>query len=350
MRVFKDVDIISALRKITENNTVFYQTDFKYDAETLRTAAEGSHFYWMSRKSGTWLFDDRDIHIRDTYAYNTWQYYIDAEYYGVRAFAVDVRENGGGRPYGDVYELNYTGHLEEVRESSFNATTVDVTFKPTHWQERVTREIDVTEYNNNWYAVINRYGEIESVRHNIGKEDEISLAEILAAARLKREEEAVPASVAGYIKEKVKERFRDYGYTRNDMAFTTPEDAFAALKHLIPVYILYPDSTAEQAKNTVDIDNAVYAGRMLGMGGRDKKLLGFFKAGNTLADLPFSHSELSEIFRMALDRGKENIEDDGQRKAVDGIIHVLDTILFADDGREATDIEIDQELDEGMEA
>jgi hypothetical protein len=29
---------------------------------------------------------------------------------------------------------------------------------------------------------------------------------------------------------------------------------------------------------------------------------------------------------------KENIEDDRQRKAIDGIIKALDTVLFADDG------------------
>ncbi len=39
MRVFKDVDIIAALRKIVESNTFFYQTDFKYDVETLKEAA-----------------------------------------------------------------------------------------------------------------------------------------------------------------------------------------------------------------------------------------------------------------------------------------------------------------------
>jgi hypothetical protein len=52
---------------------------------------------------------------------------------------------------------------------------------------------------------------------------------------------------------------------------------------------------------------------------------------------------------MALDRGKENIGDDRQRKAVDGIIRVLDTVLFSDDGRDAMELELDNELDEGVE-
>lgn len=36
---FVDVDVIATLQKIMEHNTDFYQTDFKYDMETLREAA-----------------------------------------------------------------------------------------------------------------------------------------------------------------------------------------------------------------------------------------------------------------------------------------------------------------------
>jgi hypothetical protein len=105
MRVFKEVPIISTLRKIVENNNLFYKTDYAYDAETLGNAAEGSRFLWMSRTSGTWLFDERDVHIRDTYAYNTWQYYSDVKYYGVKAFAVEINNNEYEKPIGDIYVL-----------------------------------------------------------------------------------------------------------------------------------------------------------------------------------------------------------------------------------------------------
>jgi hypothetical protein len=52
---------------------------------------------------------------------------------------------------------------------------------------------------------------------------------------------------------------------------------------------------------------------------------------------------------MAIDKGKENIEDENDRKAVDGIIHVLDTVLFhVGDSNDAAH-EQDHELDEGLE-
>ena len=349
MRKFADVDIIGTLRKIMENNNLYYQSDFVYDAEALETAAEGERFLWMSRSSGTWLMFEHDAHIRNTHAYNTWQYYTDVKYYGVKAFAVEVTENEGGRPFGNIIELDYKKHVEEVRKNSFNAKTVEVTFRPSHRGGGSIREFDVVEYNDNWRSILDRYGQPEKISHILDIDDSRLLKKALTEIRARREAEAVPATVGSYVKDTVKERFHDYGYTRDDMAFTTPEDAYGALKHLIPVYVLHPDNTAEQIKNRGEVDDAVYAGRMFGMSSRDKKLLNFYMAGNTLADLPFSHRELSAIFHMALDRGKENIDDEQQRKAVDGIIKVLDTMLFADDGRDAAELELDRELDGGME-
>ena len=350
MRKFEDVDIITVLRKIVDNNTMFYKNDFNYDTETFKQAAEGSHFLWLSRKSGTDLYHERDAHIRNHEAHYSWQYYTDTAYYGVKAFAVEVLGNNDGRPFGNIYELNYNQHREEVRKNSFSARTVDITFKPTHTFPETTRTFDVAEYNDNSRAIVNRYGEIKSVKYNLSNEDDVRLAEILADSRRQREIDAETANAADYIREIVKKHFHDYGYTRDNMAFTTPEDAQAAIEHLIPVYILHPDNTAESAKTVADINNAVYDGRILGMGARDKRLLNFYTAGNTLANLPFSHRELSTIFHMALDRGKENIEDEQQRKAIDGIIQVLDTVLFSNDGREADEIALDRDLEnEGVE-
>jgi hypothetical protein len=349
MRVFKDVDIISALRKIVNNNNLHYKSDYEYDAETLGKAAEDSRFLWMSRTSGTWLFDERDVHIRNTYAYNTWQYYTDTEYYGVKAFAVCVNNNEYGKPIGDIYELNYNNHLEAVARSSFNAETVDITFKPTHIAPAHTHSFDVAEYNDNFRSIINRYGEAESVRHNLSTEDEALLTEILDNFKTQYEEESVPAVISDYIREMVTERFHEYGYTQDDMVFTAPDDAATALKYRIPVHVLYPDNTAERIKHRKNIAEAAYEGRMFGMNSRDKRLLNFYKAGNKLTDLPFTRDELRTIFQMALNRGKRGITDEQQRKAIDNIIHVLDIVIFSYDCINEADFFLDQELDDGIE-
>ena len=349
MRVFKDVDIIASLRKIMSHNTQFYQTDFNYDIDDFKKAAASSHFLWMSRKSGTELFNERDAHIRNHTAHNSWGYYSDTMHYGVKAFAVNVKENFSGNIYGDIYELHYNQHIEEVRKNSFSARSADVTFKPNNVYPETTRAFDISEYNERWRAIIDRYGEAKGVNFNLNRGDDALLDKYLAESWKRRETEAVPANVGEFIREMVKERFHGYGYTKGDMVFTTPEQATAAIKHHIPVHVLSPDNTSDKATTTVDVNNALYGGSIFGMSGSDKKLLNFYMAGNTLADLPFSHAELSTIFQMALDRGKENIGDDTQRKAVDNIIGVLDTLLFSDDGRELGELELDSELENGVE-
>jgi hypothetical protein len=202
------------------------------------------------------------------------------------------------------------------------------------------------EYNDKWGALCNRYGQPKNVRHNISREDEARLAEILGNFKKRRVEEAEPANVSAYAVEMVKERFHEYGYTRGDFMFTTPEDAYAALKHKIPVYILLPDNTATKAASIKELDDALYEKNMFGMEYRDKQLLKYYRAGNTLDDLPFNRDELKMMLFMALDKGKENMEDEGERKAIDGIIHVLDTVLFSDSDRDEAVHEQDHELDE----
>ena len=345
MRKFESVDIIDTLRKIVNNNTLFYQSDFEYDAETLKSAATNNGYYlWMSRNSGTWLLDERDVYIHNTYAHNTWLYYSNADYYGVKAFAVTVTGKDGDKPIGDIYELDYKTHLEEVNKASFNANTVDVTFKPSYAANETARVFDITEYDNNWLSIIERYGEVLSVKHNI--EDENSLTQILDKSRSNREAAAIPAGINSYVQEIVKDRFHKYGYLNNDMVFTTPADVYTALDHSIPVYALHSDNTKERITVKTTAANYNYSGLMFGMSARDKQLLNFYKACSSLDNLPFTRDELKAIFYMALDKGKENISDEQERQTIDNIIQVLDKALFAITSHDELNSELSYELDE----
>jgi hypothetical protein len=352
MQKFQSVSIIDTLRKIVDSNTLFYKKDFEYDAETLQTAAPGSHFLWQSRKSGTNLYHERDVHIQHNYAHNAWGYYsVDSQYYGIKAFAVEITHNHtGSLPIGNIYELHYGKHAHEVRQNSFKAKSVDVTFAPTKWESEATRTVDIAEYKDNWSAITAKYGEAKSIHHNLDKKDEARLAEILAAMRLEREQESTPASVYSYIKEMERKRFHEYGYKRDDMVFTTPEDAQIAVTHSIPVYVLYPDNTALQVDYSITVDDAVFEGRLFGMNEKDKRLLNFYKKGNTLADLPFTRNELKTILYMSFNKGKEHIDDEKEKQAIDGIIYILDNVLFYnDDSRDEKSREQDNDLDESEE-
>jgi hypothetical protein len=204
--------------------------------------------------------------------YNTWGYYADIKHDSVKAFAVEIIGSDGGAPVGDVYELNYSKHREAVQRSSFDAKTVDVTFIPTRCEDVTTRTFDVAEYSDHRRSITDRYGGVVSVRYNLSGEDEALLTEILDDFKAQYHEDTVPGDIDDYVREMVKERFHDYGYTKDDMAFTTPAGACAAIEHRIPVYILYPRNRVEQAGSREQISSAIQSGCILGMNQSDKRM------------------------------------------------------------------------------
>ena len=295
------------------------------------------------------MVDEHDAHIRNTYAHNTWQYYTDSQYYGVKAFAIEVTENAGSRPFGDIYELHYKKDMEAVARNSFTPKTVDITFKPTAWRDEATRTFEVVEYNDNYDSILKRYGEVSNVKHNLNAEDEAKLVSVLADKKLLREKEAVPCAVNEYIHEMIKERFHGYGYLRDDMAFISQNEAYEAIKCHIPVHILNADNTALPAETQFEVDNALSDGKMIGILHNDKRLLRFYMAGNTLASLPFTHEALGVIYDMALDCGKSNTIDKHKLKVIDSIVDILDCIFRSDDGRDVAQLQLDEEHDTGEE-
>jgi hypothetical protein len=262
---------------------------------------------------------------------------------------VEIINAENGKPVGDIYELDFTKHREAVLNSSFAAQAVDVTFKPAHWErgaKSTTRSFEVMEYNNNWGAIINRYGQVESVKHVINDEDDAQLTEILGGFKRQYHKETTPANINDFVRDMVKARFHEYGYTQDDMVFTTPDEAHAAAKYKIPVYVLHSNNTAVLALNTKEVDDAVYDGHIFGMDAQSKQALNFFMAGNTLVNLPFTRDELKTVFQMALDKGKENIADKEERENIDKLIRVLDATLFVISTHDEITHEQDQAHDE----
>ena len=79
---FENVDVEQCLRSVMERNTKHYQSDFEYDVGSMERIAQTKHpertpLCWMSRPSGTWCFRERDVFIRDSDAFYTWQFYKD---------------------------------------------------------------------------------------------------------------------------------------------------------------------------------------------------------------------------------------------------------------------------------
>ena len=76
----KGSDLLSTMEAIMKHNTKYYQSDFEIDKKILKEAAEspvkaGQTLLWLSRTHGTHCFKERDVFLRNSYAYHTWLHY-----------------------------------------------------------------------------------------------------------------------------------------------------------------------------------------------------------------------------------------------------------------------------------
>lgn len=327
---FEKVNVIETLRTIMLHNTEHYQSDFEYDIARLQKAAEdsrgGRHFLWLSRGFGTWCFEERDVYIRNTHAFNTWDYYNHSSE-NVKAFAVEIEALQDKAVVGHVFELDYKMHIEDVRKNCFNAQSVEAVFKHPDSNNGYIRKFDIDEYNTNWYSIGQRYGEIETLRYQVG--DEQRLQDVLCKARQLRILNTTAGNLEEYIAAMVKERFHSYGYTRDDMVFTTPGDVFDALEHKVPVYMLSKDNIREPVTSTDEISYHIFHKDIFGMAPEDKRLLEYLLAlPENRAEL-FNWTELNQIYTLAIAAGQSGDLDKTALKTLEAIVYKLDRVLPA---------------------
>lgn len=327
---FENVNLIEALRKIMLHNTEHYQSDFEYDIKSLQKAAEDSkgsrYFLWLSRGFGTWCFEERDVYIRNTQAFNTWNYYNHSNE-NVKAFAVEIENCKDKTVIGHVFELDYRAHSEDVQKNCFNAQSVEVIFKHPDSSNGYIQKFDIDEYNNNWYSIGQRYGEIKTLHYQVS--DERRLQDVLCKARQVRIMNTAAGNLDQYITAMVKERFHTYGYTHDDMVFTTPGDAFDALEREIPVYMLSKDNYKEPVISTDEISYHLLHNGIFGMRPEDKRLLDYLLAPSENRAELFSHTELKKIYSLALNAGQLGNMDKAALETAETILYKLDKVFCA---------------------
>ena len=118
---FENVDVEQCLRSVMERNTKYYQSDFEYDVGSMERIAQTKHpertpLFWMSRPSGTWCFRERDVFIRDSDAFYTWQFYKDTGHHQVPFLADDLSKPQGGvrlrQPVGSLLPAGDSGAVD----------------------------------------------------------------------------------------------------------------------------------------------------------------------------------------------------------------------------------------------
>jgi len=184
MRKYENVDITAALGAVMEINTEHYKTDFQYDKEMFLKAAanpdaDNTRLLWMSRPSGTWCFKERDVLLKETHASHTWSYYADTKD-TILAYAVDITGMENGKVIGNLYELDYRRHVEQLKRSALPTASVNVKF-----QDGAQRRYSYADYDKQWYGLQAQYGKITETRYE--PEHEGSLQQLLKQAHEERQ-------------------------------------------------------------------------------------------------------------------------------------------------------------------
>jgi hypothetical protein len=191
MRKYENVDVVACLGAIMEINTENYKSDFKYDCDMFYKAAkdpdgENDRLVWLTRRSGTECFFERDVYLMPSQAYETWQSYAASRYEAARAYAVEVAALDRGRVYGDIYELDYRDHASDVKRAARPVYTVDALYAD---GERL--HLPYKTWDANRERLYHEHGHLQSVRRI--PDDEDALLKALSAARALRERECRPA-------------------------------------------------------------------------------------------------------------------------------------------------------------
>ncbi|MFI3279623.1 MAG: hypothetical protein R3Y55_03760 [Rikenellaceae bacterium] len=159
---FKNIDILDFMGQVVEINTDHYKTDLEYDKKTLTKVLEGpalgQRFLWVSRKSGTHLFQEREVFLERTSASHAWQFWQGGHYHGLY-FLLEPKMVENGRLIGDVTQIDGAKHAEYAKECEHPSIGVVVTFETSDKDYRCS----VSEYHDKADEIVKKHGKIKDV-------------------------------------------------------------------------------------------------------------------------------------------------------------------------------------------
>ena len=316
--IFNNVDVIDTLKKIMEHNTKFYQSDFDYDMDDIRKAAsrwqEQKGIFWMSRASGTWAFDERDVVIPATSAYRTWRAY-SAKQDDLKAFWVKVGDRVDGIVRGSILELDYEQIKRELAWIDTQAESVYLTFR----NRELSRSFPLWEYEGNRQSIVDRFGPISNVHYQV--KDEAALEQKLRNLYFDLTRNAREATVEEYVGHMVQEKFAGYGYTANDLVLVMPMDAEEAVKRKLDVYGLTKEAGLFPVGGMKDVREVLKNSGIFGMTEEEKRLLSCLCKGQ--GDL-FTTEENKILYQLALAGG---ISGEFPDAVISSVVHKLEYML-----------------------
>jgi len=300
---FRDVDVLKTLQKIMEHNTEYYQTDFRYDRETLTAAAKDGkapkYFFWLTRRGGTHCFKEGQVYMEKVSPHNYWNSNGNPKGEHPRAFWVELQGQDveGDMVRGNILEIDYQKHLDYLSTHSATPVWVDAIFQ----NRPGYRTFSFREYEKDWQSIIQEYGKVEKIRY--GVEDPEWLTQSVLGGRRMFLADAVEMQVDDYVKLIDKERLHGYGYTEDDLLLTGPLDAEKAVQHGLECFMLNQDNSKERVPDHRAYEWAVSREKLFGMPAGEKETLQYFKQD---ASPLFTVGEMQKIYALVLQAGMEN--------------------------------------------
>lgn len=317
---FHNVDVLSTLQKIVDQNTDFYRTDFGYDREMLTKAAESRngnhHFLWLSRRSGTACYPERDVYIRSTAPHNSWTYYGGSKSDHVKAFWIQVNSINEGKVMGDIAEMDYEKHLDHLCTEAFEPVEVAVSFKDPFY----SRTFPYKEYNENRDSIFNRYGAMTAMEYQVENPQKLDYA-IMRGQNLIMEA-AHSTDIDSYVKLMEHDRLYDFGYESDDLSYAGPLDAELAVKSGLDCYALSADGSKEAISSMKAVSDHIYHSGIFGMAPSEKEFLQYFKQESAPM---FTADEMREVYSLAVQAGMNGVADN--MTVLDRVIHKLECVM-----------------------
>lgn len=156
LKALINVDLLEALRSIVKLKVDHYQSDITYDILDLASSKENDYFCFMAREAGTWLFEQKQVYIKDTQANITQKSYENSD---VSTYAVEITHKEEGKILGNIYEIDYQKTLDDIKANEKEVEKIEVTFVN---DNKIV--FDVESFKNNKNDIIRDYGEIKDTK------------------------------------------------------------------------------------------------------------------------------------------------------------------------------------------
>lgn len=245
-----NVDLVEALRNIVKLKVDSYQFDVIKDIVDLNKPYINDYFCFMTRNSGTWLFGQKEVYIKDSQANTTWKHYKDSD---VTTYAIEITLRDNDKIRGNIYEVDYHKTLEDVLKNEQVIDRIEVVFSNDN-----KAVFDIEYFNKNKNDLINEYGEIKKTTTLIKDFFSFNLHQKKIISQRMKKAEYIDLDT--YTKDLNEAKLSKLGYTKGDMYYISKSDCKKVLnENKINVYMIRNNERIKIDRPVSDSDSPIYA-------------------------------------------------------------------------------------------